>query len=147
MRRIILTVGIKSSAVQDNSLATRVDIGDIIMMYPEVLNNPIGCGPVAVLKYLNNSKGDLLIGNAIDKISDYAELQRGFYGKACIVKVIIKFPTFFISDYEKQYKEHDRWLEYPPETLFVIAEDYVKQLHLLVERLKCDGIDVEILSA
>jgi hypothetical protein len=146
MRKIILTVGLKSSAVKDNNPGVGVDIGDIIDMYPEVLKNPIKYKPVAILKYLNNSKGDLIIGNAIDKISDYIELDSGLSDKANIVKVIVKFPNFSMWEYEKQYKVHGRWLDYSPEAARDIAEDYVKHIHLLVERLIHDGIDVEIMD-
>lgn len=150
MRKIILTIGTKSSTVDAESILKRVDFRTIISLYPELLSDPINCKPAAILKYLDNSEEDLIIGNAINELTDYNEIKKGLDARKIeITKVILKYPVYSLSassEYKKQYQEHARWLDYSPEAAESIARDYVERLHLLVDTIEQDGIEVEVID-
>lgn len=147
MRKITLTIGVKSSDVEDVTSEKRIDISEILSLYPDVLANPSECRPIAILRYLKDQQGDLLIGSGIDKVTDYTILRRELHRRGeDISKVIVKFPAITVKSYKRSYEQHARWLDYSPEAAESIAREYLEQLHLLVETIKQDGIEVEVIN-
>ncbi len=147
MRQIILAIGIRSAFVRDEGVMKKIDFSEIIALYPELLSNPINCKPKAIIKYIDDSEGDLIIGNGIDNVPEYNELRMEINHRGIkIIKMVFKYPTYSLSKYKQQYSQHARWMDYSPEAAEEIAKEYINQIHLLEEQVKKDGINVEVID-
>lgn len=148
MRKIYITIGIdiEKDFFRTLKVTARYSIGDLIDMYPDRITYPFGFKPDVVLFFLDNSMGDVLIENAIDTESEYIRLSGELATRNCTIGgAFISIEKADNADFRSFYEQHSRWLDYTPEAIEQISEEYHRELLQLIKRMKEDGIRITFL--
>lgn len=148
MRKLYLTIGIKAteSGIEVGGLR-KLDINDLIDKYPEVTKSPLGYRPAAILKYLDDSQGHLLIANAIDSIQDYFTLIEGLKERHIkVVQFFVKIPSFTEAELDMMHGGiSTRNLDFTRSELGQLSEAHQSRMREMIERMKAEGDEITII--
>ena len=122
-----------------------VDIGTVIDFYPEVITYPIGYKPKIVSYYLKKNTKSVSL---IDPADNYAEYEKLITLMAPLpVELrggLFVLPPLENPEYERLWRDHSRWLDYPPEHVRTLTEEYVGELMAIAAAMRAAGLEVEV---
>lgn len=149
-RKIYITLG---KALHEHELRV-VDVeqtfhmSELVRMYPKIITYPFGYKPEVIAYFLDHTNGDVLIFQALDTLSDYVKFKEAIEKRDIVLEAVFWGITKSkgATKYADFFKEHSRWLDYTPEEVEQLTEKHHRELILLAQQIKADGVEIHWLA-